>query len=176
MTTSRFFSRPIVILSLALITSGCAQQYVHPNSIVLQTPPPEKALVYFLRIPHDGITLSISSDGKRIAKLPPETYVGIPLPPGTYRFVTSSWGLLGGEQELMPPLEATLKPNDRLFFHVSGRGDSGIALGGIMSVKGAGAIPLFQKKEYLTNHEWKACSELDARGLMTITRQILPES
>lgn len=177
MYTSRisFLFVALVMAWLSIAISGCAtREYPHPDSVVLQQPRAGESLIYFLRAPHDSGPLTIEVNGKRLAKLPPETYVALSLPPGQYRFLTTSGGLFSNE-EVAEPLEVALKENERKYFHVSGNDEKRVALIGVMSAPGAGAVPLLGRESVVRNRMWKECAELDARGLITISRQIEPE-
>jgi len=151
--------------------SGCAVEYPHPDAIVLQQPKAGESLIYFLRAPHDSGALAIELQGKRLAKLPPETYIALSLPPGNYRFLTASDNLFGNGEEA-EPLEVSLKENERKFFRISGADEKRIALIGVMSVQGTGPVPLLGQESVVRNRIWKECTELDARGIITISRQI----
>lgn len=163
-----------LVLVLLLVISACAtRDYPHPNSIVFQKPSNGQALIYFFRAPHDSGSLTIETDGKRVAKLAPETYVALSLPPGRYRFLTRGGLFDGGETA--EALEVSLQANERVFYHVSGIDEKRVAFVGAMNVQGAGVIPLLGQESVVRNRTWKECSELDARGLATISRQVSPE-
>ena len=164
----------LAMISLSVAISGCAVNYPHPNSVVLQQPRTGESLIYFLRSPHDSGQLAIEANGKHLAKLPPETYVALPLPPGEYRFITRSGGLFSNE-EVAEPLEVSFRENERKFFYVSGNDEKRLALISVMRLQGAGAVPLLGRESVVTNRMWKECSELDARGLITISRQVEQE-
>lgn len=164
-----------VMLALPLVISACAiREYPNPDSIVLQRPSSGQALIYFFRAPHDSGPLAIEIDGKRVATLRPETYVALSLPPGRYRFLTKGGLFDGGEAA--EPLEVSLKANERVFYHVSGIDEKRVGLVGVMIIQGAGAVPLLGKESVVRNRTWKECSELDARGLATISRLVAPEN
>lgn len=164
----------LAIVCLSVAISGCAVDYPHPNSVVLQQPRTGESLIYFLRSPHDSEQLAIEANRKRLAKLPPETYVALPLPPGEYRFITRSGGLFSNG-EAAEPLEVTLKENERKFFYVSGYDEKRVAIIGVISVQGAGPVPLLGRESVVSNRMWKECTELDARGLITISHRVEQE-
>ncbi len=161
----------VAVICLSVVISSCAVDYPRPESIILQQPKPGESLVYFLRAPHDSGSLAIEVNGKRVAKLPPGTYVVLSLNPGNYRFVTTSGGLFSNE-EIARPLDISLEENERKFFHVSGVGEKRLTLTGLMRIKGGGVVPLLGNESVISNREWKECTELDARGFITISRRI----
>lgn len=114
-------SAVFIMACLPLAICGCAVEYPHPDTIVLQQPKSGESLIYFLRSPHDSGQLTIELQGKQLAKLPPETYIALSLPPGNYRFSTTS-GSVFSTGEVAEPLEVSLTKNERKFFHVSGSG------------------------------------------------------
>lgn len=162
------------MICVSMVISGCAVDYPHPDSIVLQQPRTGESLIYFLRSPYDSGQLAIEANGKLLASLPPETYVALSLPPGTYRFITKSGGLFGNG-EVAEPLEVSFKENERKFFHVSGNDEKRVVLVGVMGVQGGGLLPLPGRESVVRNRMWKECSELDARGLITISRRVEQE-
>ena len=72
-------------------------------------------------------------------------------------------------------LEITLNPNERVFYYVSGEDDKGVSLNGVLAIKGAGLVPLLGSESVKRNRVWKECTELDARGFITISRQVKQE-
>jgi hypothetical protein len=164
----------IVALCMLAVVSACAvRDKPHPDTIILQQPLAGRSLIYFLRTPHDSGPLVVETNGKHLVKLPPETYAALSLPPGRYRFLTT--GGLFSSGEVAEPLEVTLKEGERVFYHVSGIDEKRIGLTGVINVQGAGAVPLLGRESVVRNRMWKACTELDARGLITIARQVEPE-
>lgn len=176
MGTNRIFHLLAVAVTSCLLiaTSGCAVDYPNPDTVVLQQARSGMSLIYFLRGPHDSGSLLIEANGKRLAKLHPETYIALSLPPGNYRFLTKSGDLLSSD-EGAEPLEVSLKENGRKFFYVSGTEKTRPALTGVTSVQGAGPILLFGRQSIVSNKVWKECNELDARGLITISRRVEQE-
>lgn len=164
----------LAMICLSVAFSGCAVDYPHPDSIVLQQPRTGESLIYFLRSPHDSGQLAIEANGKRLVKLPPETYVALSLPPGNYRFITKSGGLFSNG-EVTEPLEVSFKENERKFFHISGNDEKRVAVIGVMSLQGPGLVPLLGRESVVSNRVWKECTELDARGLITISRRVEQE-
>lgn len=161
----------LVMTGLLAAISGCAVNYQHPDTVVLQQPRAGESLIYFLRAPHDSGQLAIEVNGKKVAKLPPETYVALSFPAGKYRFLTTSGGLFGNE-EMAKPLEVSLQGNERKFFHVSGIDETRVTVTGFMNVQGTGALPLIGRESVVRDRAWKECAELDAQGLITISRQV----
>jgi hypothetical protein len=167
------------LLSVPLFLSACGnwavRDYPHPDSVVLQQATENQALIYFLRAPHDSGSFSLQVNDKRVAELPPESYVALRLSPGSYRFVTKSAGLNFGNSDMAEALEITLNPNERVFYYVSGEDDKGVSLNGVLAIKGAGLVPLLGSESVKRNRVWKECTELDARGVITISRQVQQE-
>lgn len=176
MGTNRIFHLLAVAVTSCLLiaTSGCAVDYPSPDTVVLQQARSGMSLIYFLRGPHDSGPLLIEANGKRLAKLHPETYTALSLPPGNYRFLTKSGDLFTTGEEA-EPLEVTLEESGRKFFYVSGNEKTRPALTGITSVQGSGPIPLLGRQSIVGNKVWKECSELGARGLITISRRVEQE-
>jgi len=133
MIISRMLNLSSILIStcLSISITGCAVEYPHPNTIVLQQPKLGESLIYFLRAPHDSGQLTIEWQGN--------------------------------------PLEVSLGQNERKFFHVSGSDDKRVALIGVMGIPGAGPVPLLGRKSIVRNRVWTECTELDARGLITIS-------
>ena len=159
----------IILVSFCIlpILSACGnwavRDYPHPDSVVLQQVVPGQALIYFLRAPHDSGALNIHTNGKQVAKMSPATYVALSLPQGNYSFVTTSSSLFNGTKEAVAPLEIKLKPNERVFNHVSGIAENQASLIGIVRAQGSAAIPLLGRESVVTDRVWNECSELDAR-------------
>lgn len=146
-----------------------------PSSIVLQDPLPGQGVVYLIRAPHDGGTLNVTSaQGRLLARLPPETYTVLSLPPGSHR-LASSTSSFGRDQLAAPPLAFELAADQRLFFAVAGRTVESMNL--LLVPMQGGVLPLAQPSSATDpgTRLWKPYNELDARGLLTITRLQLPE-
>jgi len=164
-----------LVFCFTLAVSACAHHYPDPDRVVLQQPKAGQALIYFLRAPHDSGLLSIEVNGRRLVKLPAATYAVLSLPSGHYRFLTTS-GSLFGNGEVVEPLEVSLRENERVFYHVSGIDGKQISLLGIINPRGAGPVPLLGQESIVRNRIWKECTELDARGFITISREVKPDS
>jgi len=65
MIISRMLNLSSILIStcLSISITGCAVEYPHPNTIVLQQPKLGESLIYFLRAPHDSGQLTIEWQG-----------------------------------------------------------------------------------------------------------------
>lgn len=160
--------KSLFVCSLLTAISGCAVNYPHPDTVVLEQPKPGESLIYFLRAPHDNEALVIESSEKRTVRLPPESYVALSLPPGNYQFTTRHGGFFS-TAEGAEKIEVSLAKNSRRFFHISGIEENRPSYIGFI---GTGFTPLYARKPVVINRVWKECSELDARGLITISRRV----
>jgi hypothetical protein len=164
-----------LVAGVALALSGCARDlkpYVRPVDVVLQDPLPGQALVYLLRSPYDASEVSVFLGERRMAVLPASSYSVITLAPGRHRLLTRHAGLFGGDIAASS-LEIDAKPDQRRFFSLSGRQGKALAIAGVLP----GGVPLLLNEHSTENgtRSWKECTELDAQGLMSIARLVLPE-
>ena len=142
----------------------------------LQDPLPGQAVLYLLRAPHDKEEVDISIGSKPVARLASGTYTVLSLPPG--RHVIGSKlvapGLFGGTGDPLP-LEVTLAPNQRTFFYIS-QASTSASTTSMVPLPGGVVVPIFSNvNRPLGPRSWKECSEMDALGLITISRLTLPE-
>jgi hypothetical protein len=162
----RIASRRALLLALSLFAAACATEprpYVAPVDKPLQDPLPGQAIVYLLRAPHDSLRVQVSSAEQRLAVLAQSTYTAVSLQPGRHLLRTHAW-LLAAGAEVAPPLELDVQPNTRRFFNLSGA-----------TVRFVYGVPLPQVDTAPGSRSWKEVSELDAQGLMSITRVTLPD-
>ena len=149
--------------------------YDHPDSVVLESPLPGQALLYLLRVPYDSAGLDVMSNGKRLARLPAASYVALTLSPGKHQIISVSSSSLSSQESVAEPLDIELKADQRAFYYVGGSSGTSVGSAGVRSGRAAGAVPLRQPEETLRGRIWRECTEVDARGLITISRQVLPE-
>lgn len=163
-----------VCLSLVFL-AGCSapMPYVAPVDIRLQDPPPGKAVVYLVRAPHDPSRVAVFSAAAKLATLPPESYTAIVLTPGKHLLITRNAAVFGAQSELAPPYEVQVGADERRFLNLSGLTASGpVFTGAFIS-----GIPLFLPQQGTKSGTltWKEVTELDAQGLMSIAKPVLPE-
>jgi hypothetical protein len=176
----RSMKRTALSLLLIVLLGGCAgspKPYVAPVDQPLQEPVPGKALIYLLRAPYDDQQLEITLSGRKVAVLPGSSYTAVSMPPGIHVLRTQSSGLFSSGVEAAQPFELDLKANERRFFNVSGVTARTAGLAGVIPLsRGAGAPLLLPQTGTVANtRTWKEVTELDAQGLMSISRLVLPE-
>jgi hypothetical protein len=174
------FRLPAMGLFLCASLLGCAtppKPYEEPMPVPLEVPVPGRALVYLLRAPYDRQQLEITLSGKKVAVLPGSSYTAISATPGIYMLRTQVAGILGAGGEEVQPMELNLKADERRFLCVSGHTAKTVEFSGIFTLpNGALApIPMPQTGTALGTRSWKEITELDAQGLMSISRPVLPE-
>jgi hypothetical protein len=165
------------ILSLVILTAfinGCVvapRPYSPPIDIPLQEPPPGMAIVYLLRAPYDKTGISVSIGQRKVAELPESSYTAISLPPGSHVLSTQSSALFGGSTEVAPPVELVVQKGERRFLNISGTTQVGTSLAGVV-----GVVPIFIRGQATVagTHSWKEVTEIDAQGLMSIAKAVLP--
>jgi hypothetical protein len=152
-----------------MVAAGCASREFRPLEfsppVRLQDPLPGQAIVYLLRVPHDPAPLDVSIDGRRVASLPPSTYTVATLAPGEHTLSAARPG-----EEAKPPASLlTVAAGERRFIYTSVPSNTQTTLGF------AGALPLFGRSQQPAGaRAWIECSELDAQGLMSTARLVLP--
>ncbi|MES2511234.1 MAG: hypothetical protein V4625_14990 [Pseudomonadota bacterium] len=173
-------SVPLAFVAFAVFSfvGGCASTpSVHPDAVVLQDALPGQALVYLLRAPHDGMQIRVQSGDKTLITLPAESYTALSVPAGRHVFTTFSTSPFVSNTPVAPPLDVTLVPDQRVFYAISGVTERSIGFGGLMPIAGGGVMPIFipQSATASGSRVWKEFSELDARGLITVSRVALPD-
>jgi len=156
---------------------GCAgPRPIHPDAVVLQDPLPGQALVYLLRAPHDGLDIGVNVNAKQLVMLPPESYTALSLPAGKHVLTTFS-SASSPHTPVAPPLEISVSPNQRVFYAIAGVTEKSVGLSGFIPIGGGGLAPLMLPRQAIVagSRSWKEFSELDARGLLTVSRLVLPE-
>lgn len=164
-------------LALTALT-GCANRAsISPDAVVLQDPLPGQSLVYLMRAPYDGLVIRIQSGGKNLVTLPPGSYTALPLMAGRYVLSAVSSSFLSSGATVAPPLEITVNADQRVFYAISGVSERSFGLAGLVPLAGGGVVPIFSNDSATVagSRSWKEYSELDARGLMTISKVVLPE-
>jgi len=168
--------RIAVTTSLIASVLGCSTNQISPSSITLKEPQPDQALVYLLRVPNDSWSFDVTVDGSKITTLPAETYASVNLIPGEHSFAVMS---SSSAVATSASLTLQLMPNERRFIYLSGVNEKNFAssnqLAPILGVVGGaigGAVAGLLASGLDTasgTHSWKECSELDARGFMSIS-------
>ncbi|KQW63548.1 hypothetical protein [Variovorax sp. Root411] len=184
--------RVIVWLILAGSIAGCAgprdfaKQPVAPKDIAWLEPKDREAIVYLLRAPHDKSVLVPSVDDAPTSALPPETYIALRFPPGTYRLAGAK---AGAPESKVVTLPIELKAGDRRFFYASAvlanpdhlSDPVGTAVGasfGLIGAVAATAIAasMIEQPAGYGTHRWVECADLDARGLASISSLVQASS
>lgn len=164
--------RFLLAVSLALL-AGCASEFKplsFPPNVVLQDAPPGMAIVYLIRAPHDGATLPVYIDGRLVAKLPPMTYTAAVVAPGAHKIASAPHG---GNAEAPASLLA-VAAGERRFLHVSAPRNTSLEVGAL-PIGGTVAISATHISTFSGTRTWAECSELDAQGLMSLGKLVLPE-
>ena len=162
-------------LLLLLLIAACAApmkplEFAPP--IGLQDPFPGQAVAYLIRAPRDAETLQVFVDAKLVATLPPSTYTAVGLSPGAHK-LSAHAASADGQPEKSLPLELTVAASERRFFYVSRPTSTSSS---IVLVPGIGVSPVPGRR--VTNagpRAWHEATELDAQGLMSISKVVLPE-
>ena len=169
--------RRLTLLALSLLAAGCTstefKPLTFPDSVVLQEAPPEMAIVYLIRAPHDSATLPVYIDERKVVVLPPASYSVVVLPPGTYNVASS----VRGTSTNAPASSLTLQAGERRFLYTSARTGTGIDLSALAigAIVARGDVPIVMPTVAASGaRTWKECSELDAQGLMSIAKLVLP--
>ena len=166
--------RSALLLGSALVL-GCAspefKPLIFPPAVVLQDAPPGRAVVYLLRAPHDGASLPVYFNERRMAVLPPLAYTVVVVNPGTYAIASAREG---GTPEA-PASTLTVSSGERRFLYVSAPTQRSFELSVLPLGKG-GILPLvLPTYAAIGARTWKECNELDAQGLMSLGKLVLPE-
>jgi hypothetical protein len=153
---------------LALASCSMAvKPYTPPVDQVLQEPLPGHAIAYLLRAPHDDIDIELFAANKKLAGLREGTYTVICLAPGTHVITTRGIPTFGNGIEAAPSFQVIAKSGERRFFNISGAITRTLGIFGGVPIAGTGVMA--------GSRSWKEVSELDAQGLMSISRLVLPE-
>jgi hypothetical protein len=167
----RHFTAVLLIL-LAACASPEFRPLVFPPDIALQDPPPGAAIVYLLRAPHDRQTVEVFFGTKALAVLPPATYTVVVVPPGRYEIKSGS----SGKSEEAPVSTLTVSAGERRFLYTTVPTRTGMTIGFIPGGR-IGVIPLFLPGSVPAGaRTWNECRELDAQGLMSTSKLVLPAS
>lgn len=163
---------------IAVVLSGCAAPtpYEPPVDKLLQDPLPGQAIVYLLRAPYDDETMEIVVSGRKVAVLPGSTYTALSLPPGRHLLQARSRGVFGAEVDAAQAVELELLPDQRRFLYVSGTTENSFGYAGLIPLGRGAVVPLFLPRNVTDarTRTWKEMTELDAQGLMSISRLVLP--
>jgi len=165
---------------------GCASEARRPvkfqvpfDQIVWLEPASTEAVVYLMRSPNDDSVWSPTIDDASGVSLPLESYTAVQVPPGPHLLGARNIGQPGTQAE---QLSLELKPGERRFFYLStvlpnkGRLSStatGVIAGttGLvgLAIASAAAAATPTPPDGYRIYRWKEFSELDARGLASIS-------
>ena len=160
--------------ALSSLLGACAspefKPLVFPPDVVLQDPPPGTAVVYLLRAPHDRETVTVYFGQQAMATLPPSTYAVVVVAPGAHE-IRSSKPDPAGEPA---PAVLTLGAGERRFLYTSVPTRAGTTVAFIPGGP-IGVIPLLVPGTVRAGaRTWNECSALDAQGLMSTARPVVP--
>lgn len=174
--TGRRFALLAVVLSALVGCTSTPKPVAPPVDLPLQDPPPGRAIVYLLRAPYDDLAIDVSVGTRTLAKLPASTYTAVVLPPGKYTLITRVDTMLWPSRVAAPPFHLELQADERRFVSLSGHTAKQLGLSGMIFVPGAGMVPLLSSDTGTApgTRAWKEVSEIDAQGLMSIARVVLP--
>jgi hypothetical protein len=108
-----------LLVTLALVACATPQPFkplVFAPDTRLQDPLPGKAVVYLLRVPTEGTTVTVFFNVKRMAVLPPSTFTAVMVDPGTYE-VASTEGIWSSSKT--PASRLTVSAGERRFLYTS---------------------------------------------------------
>ena len=167
--------RKLVIVLTSLWLAACAAPEFKPLEfkppVALQDPLPGQAIVYLLRVPHDGAAVPVYFNGTKVASMPPESYTAVSLRPGTYAL--SSVASDGSAQSEASVLTVGAGERRFLYAGVPTRGSTSLFF---VPFKPTGVIPLAVPLRQATGGRfWHECNEQDAQGLLSISKVTSPE-
>lgn len=162
---------------LQACTTPSNKPYVPPKDTPLLEPPPGQALFYLLRAPYDSDAISVLVNDTPVAELRPSQYTVIALPAGKHVMRTLHAATFGTRAQIAPTIEVLAIAGERRFLNISGVTGRSVAVIGVLPVQGV-ILPLLANTLDTNNgtHSWKEVTELDAQGLMSISKPVLPES
>lgn len=166
-------TRRIWVFVAASIVWACTSineaRYASPQSVQLRSPEPGKALVYFLRTPRESDELAITANGKSLVKLGPNSFAALSFEPGHHRVLTTRTRIPGlfARAVALQPLEINVASGETRFFHVSGATEDVTRF----SIIGTASVAEREVRA-IEQSFWRECSEIDARGLITISSEI----
>ena len=142
--------------------------------VALQDAPPGLAIVYLLRVPHDGQAIDVYFGGKKAAALPPARYTAVTVAPGTYSIVAVNKGdtPIAGTSTNASVL--TVAAGERRFLYTSVPTRSSESI--LFAPLRGGMVPLFVPlRAAIGARTWRECGEADAQGLLSISKVVAPE-
>lgn len=165
--------RHLLVAGISGVLAACApppfKPLEFPPPLPLQDPLPGRAMVYLLRTPDDGATVTVFLSGTKVATLPRGTYTALSLKPGSYAITIKS----GSPQPESPVL--TVSAGERRFLYTAVPTDSGMSVQ-FMPAGKAGIVPLLVPQRTRTGaRSWRECNESDAQGLLSISKVVHPE-
>lgn len=163
-------NRRLVFATIALALSGCSstrfEPLTPPADVRLQDPLPGQAIAYLMRAPHDPGEVTVYLGDRQVAVLPAETYTAVSVAPGRYVLK----GVVAGPAQASDSgLTVTFQAGERRFFYTAVPSDSHVGLTLL-----PGAVTFLPKSSPVGPRAWQECREVDAQGLMSIGRLVLP--
>jgi len=170
-------SRIVCIVLGAVSCVGCTYtgefRPLEFKEVVVQEALPGRALVYLIRAPHDTATVVVERAGRRVAELPPETHTAFSMSPSELDLSTFTVGATGTRAAAALPVQVRLVAGQRLFLVLTGSQERQTRVSGVLP--GATPLPIFVPSLATSERAWKEFNEVDAKGLIGITRVVLPE-
>lgn len=163
-------NRRFAFAAIALILSGCSstrfEPLTPPADVRLQDPLPGQAIAYLMRAPHDPGEVTVYLGDRQVAVLPAETYTAVSVAPGSYVLK----GVVASQEQASDGgLTVTFQAGERRFFYTAVPSDSHVAFTPL-----PGAVTFLPKTSPVGPRAWQECREVDAQGLMSIGRLVLP--
>ena len=155
--------------------AGCGSTAFKPTvfapAVNLQDPLPGMAIVYLLRIPRDTATVTVHFDARKMAVIRPESYTAVSVKPGTYEVKA-----LASDGPSEPASSVlTVSAGERRFLYTSMPNQLSANLSSTF-IPRVGYITIATPRGAVARvRTWKECSELDAQGLMSSAKVVLPE-
>lgn len=163
-------SRRSALATLAVLLSGCStrrfEPLTPPADVPLQDPLPGQAIAYLMRAPHDPGEVTVYLGDRQVAVLPAETYTAVSVAPGSY---VLKGVVTGQEQASAGGLAVSFQAGERRFFYTAVPSDSHVAFTPLL-----GAATFLPMSSPVGPRAWQECREVDAQGLMSIGRLVLP--
>lgn len=170
--------RAALAIAVVLSLGACASEFKpleFPPPVPLQDPEPGRAVLYLLRVPDDPAAVTVYLDRVPVAVMPRDTHTVVHLSPGRHELVavaTADPQRVVGENDFPMAIEMTAGERRFVYTTQPTHSTSSLAL-----VPGGqqGSLPLpVARKSPAGARAWRECNELDAQGLLSISRPLAP--
>ena len=166
--------RAALAIAAVLNLGACASEFKpleFPPPVPLLDPQPGRAVLYLLRVPDDSATVTVYLDRVALAVMPRDTHAVVQLTPGRHELVAvagSNTQRAVGEDDL--PMAIDLAAGERRFVYTTQPTHSTSSVGLVLGGKqGSVALPVARKSP-AGARAWRECNELDAQGLLSISK------